>query len=199
MKISLLEGRAISVILGLTVLTSAAAGCNDQPTTVLVQNDYPEPAGGAASQPVMTVFKLWWVTTLFARPVAPGAISESERTIPGTDFAYALIAPGWSPDSRTPPARLIALKSVQALTVSVHDVLTIAVSDQQFTGNCAAGGTLDADDAQLVVQRIFPGAFAGLSYDPATCASTPVATDGGAPADAADNADAGRGTDGAAD
>jgi hypothetical protein len=185
MKISLRRARTIPAVLGLVVLPLLATGCDDQPTTVLVENDYPPTATAAASEPGTTVFKVWWVTTLFPSPVAPGAVSETERTIPSTDFAYALLAPGWSPDSATPPTRLVALESTQKLTASAHQLLTIALSDQLFTGNCAAGSVLGDDDAQLIVHSIFPGSFAGLSYDPATCTTAPVTTDAGAPADAA--------------
>ena len=194
MTISSLKARAIATVLGFVVVASVASGCNDRPTTVLVQNDYPAP-GGAASAPPMTVFKVWWVTTLFPSPVAAGAVSESERTIPGTDFAYALVAPDWSADSGTAPSRLIALKSTRELTASAHDVLTISVSDRTFAGNCAAGSALSADDAALAIQRIFPGEFVGLRYDPATCTTTPAAADSGA----SDNADAGQVRDAAAD
>jgi hypothetical protein len=172
--------RAIAAALCLAVVTGLSAGCNDQPTTVMVENDYPVPS---ASEPGMTVFKVWWVTTLLPSPVAPGETSAAERTIPASDFAYALLAPGWSPDSTTPPNRLIALKSAQKLTSSVHDVLTIAVSDQEFAGDCAAGSALNADDAQLIVERVFPGEFAGVTYDPATCTAA-APTDGGPTADA---------------
>jgi len=48
------------------------------------------------------------------------------------------------------------------------------VSDGEFVGNCAAGSVLGEDDARLVVERIFPGDFAGSSYDPATCTSAPA-------------------------
>jgi hypothetical protein len=198
MKSSLSGIRAISAALGFAAIATLAVGCNDQPTTVTVANDYPAPSAGAASAAGMTVFKVWWVTTLLPSPVAPGETSEAQRTIPGNDFAYALLAPGWSPDSGSRPERLVAVKSVQKLQGSVHDLLTIAVSDQQFTGNCAAGSLLDDLDAQLIVQSIFPGSFVGLRYEPATCSSLPTATDGGAP-DAGDIGDAGQLTDATAD
>ena len=166
-------------VMAIGILTSVlASGCNDDPTTVVVDNGY------STTVPA-TVYRAWWVTTLFPHPVAAGESSETERTIPGNDLAYALLAPGWSPDDTTPPPRLIALRSKNQLAATTHELLHIAVSDDTFTGNCDTGSTLDAEDAQLVVGRIFPGAFAGLTYDPATCTSAPVAGDAGVSNDAA--------------
>jgi hypothetical protein len=177
--------KALAAALGLTAALVLGGGCNDDPTMVQVENDYPLPGDTGAAADTVIVFKAWWVTTLFVDPVAPGAISEPERTIPSQDFAYVLIAPGWSPDSGGRPSRLIALKSRQPLSATAHGLLTISVSDGAFAGDCAAGGRLDADDALLIVERIFPGDFAGTVYDPATCTTTP------APADAGPSADAG--------
>jgi hypothetical protein len=157
------------------VVLLAAVGCSADPTTAVVENAYPVAATAADT---MTVFKVWWVTTLFPSPVAPGASSETERTVPASDFAYALLAPGWPPDSGTRPPRLVALKSAQPLTAAAHELLTIAVDDGRFVGDCQAGSPLDPADAALIVGRIFPGDFAGAAYDPATCTTAP-ATDAG--------------------
>jgi hypothetical protein len=158
------------------------SACSDAPTTAVVENDYPIVAdAGAAS--AMTVFKAWWVTTLFPNAVGPAAVSEAERTVPASDFAYVLLAPGWSPDDPGAPRRLVAMKSAAKLTVATHDALRIAVSDDLFVGNCAAGKPLGADDARLIVERIFPEDFAGVVYDPQTCTSLPTGLDAGAAAD----------------
>jgi hypothetical protein len=161
----------------IAIAATAVCGCNDAPTTAVIENGYAiaSDAGAGASPVAITVFKAWWATTSFPFPVTPAASSETERTIPGSDFAYALLAPGWSPDDGGAPDRLIAIKSIQKLSVAAHQRLRITVSDQQFAGNCAAGSSLAADDAELVVERIFPGAFAGVTYDPVTCTSTPLA------------------------
>ena len=154
----------------------AAAGCDTAPTTAVVENGYPAAADTANT---VTVFKLWWAATLFPDPVPPGASSETERTVPSTDFAYALVAPGWSPAAGTPPSRLVALESARPLTAPAHDLLTITVDDARFVGNCAAGSTLAAADAALIAERIFPGDFAGATYDPATCATVTATVDAG--------------------
>jgi hypothetical protein len=167
---------ALRLAAGLALALLASPGCDDAPTTAVVANGYPV-AGDVAD--TMTVFKVWWAPTLFPDPVPPGEASETERTIPGSDFAYALLAPGWSAESATPPPRLVALKSTRALTAVAHERLAIPVSDDAFTGNCAAGSTLAEADARLIAERIFPGDFAGASYDPATCTSTPAPPDAG--------------------
>jgi hypothetical protein len=166
----------LPLAVSLAVAALSLGGCNDAPTTALVENGYP--AGGAAGG-VMTIFKAWWVTTLFPKPVALGESSGTERTTPGNDYAYALVAPDWSVDDGGSPARLIALKSRQKLSAAAHDLLQITVSDEQFAGNCATGEPLSADDAELIVQRLFPGDFAAIAYDPTTCMSTSVTADAG--------------------
>jgi hypothetical protein len=170
--------RTLLFLVGLAAAAAPLSACNDTASTVVVANGYPTEADGGAVAP-MTVFKVWWTTTLIADPVAPGATSAAERTVPGDDFAYALLAPGWSPDFGGAPPGLIAARSAARLTVARGDQLQIVVSDDTFEGNCAAGKPLDADTAAVIVERIFPGDFAGLTYDPATCATTPVTGDAG--------------------
>jgi hypothetical protein len=163
--------------------TLALPACDDSPTTAVVENTY-------APASVMTVYKTWWVTTLFASPVAAGATSETERTIPGRDFAYALLAPGWSPEAGGTPSRLVAVKSVAKLAVSEHQLLRIAISGATFVGDCATGPSLTVDDARLVVGDIFPGDFAGLTYDATTCTSSPALANDGGHGDGGADADA---------
>src|SRR5262245_5195608 len=98
----------------------APAGCDDAPTEAPVANAY---TGDSA--PV--VYRAWWVTTLFPDPVVVQATSAIERTIPATDFAYVLLAPGWSPDAAAPPARLVALKSREKLAAKRGELLRIEV------------------------------------------------------------------------
>jgi len=166
------DTRLRTSLVALATLLAPLAGCDDTPTTAVVTNAY---APAAAT----SVFEVWWSTTLFPRPVAAGATSETERTVPASDFAYALLAPGWSPESGGAPPRLVAVRSADPLSVAAHDRLRIVVSPDTFVGDCATGPPLDEDDAQLIVERIFPGAFAGASYDPATCRTTPASGDGG--------------------
>jgi hypothetical protein len=182
----ILSPRLRSSLLAATLLATLA-GCDDTPTTAVVENGYPPAAGGGAT----TVFQAWWSTTLFPAPVVAGATSELERTVPASDFAYALLAPGWSPDAAGAPPRLVAVRSAEPLAVAAHERLRIVVSPDTFVGDCATGPPLDADDARLIVERIYPGAFAGATYDPATCTSTRSGADAGSDGDAGAGAEAG--------
>jgi hypothetical protein len=167
------------------------AGCDDTPTTAVLANGF-----SSTAEAPTTVYEAWWLTTLFETPVPPGASSEAERTVPGTAFAYALLAPGWSPAAGGPPPRLIAARSSSPASASAHDLLRLLVSDETFVGDCAVGKPLDAADAEVIVERIFPGAFAGATYDPATCTTTRASPDAAAEggvdgADGAPGAEAG--------
>jgi hypothetical protein len=173
----------IKAMLVTLALLAPVAGCDDAPTNAVVENAY-APAGDAAASASTTVWKVWWGTTLFATPVEPGASSETERAIPGRDFAYALLAPGWSPADGARPPRLVAVKSAAPIAASEHDLLRIVVSSDTFVGDCASGAPLSDVDARFIVERIFPGDFAGATYDPATCTTVPSGLDAAPPTDA---------------
>jgi hypothetical protein len=171
----MLRSRLRPSLVALATLLAAVAACEDAPTTAVVENGYaPAPDGGAST----TVYEVWWATALFPEPVAAGETSEPERAVPVSDFAYALLAPGWTPGGGAPP-RLVAARSANPLDAAAHERLRIVVSPATFVGDCAAGEPLDAADARFIIERIFPGALAGESYDPATC-STMGPADGGA-------------------
>lgn len=160
-------------LLAATLILPAACD-TETPTSVVVDNAFPAVGDSSVDAEVMTVYQVWWRTTLLENPVAPGAESERERTVPGSDYAYVLVAPAWDSASGRGPTRLLALRSAAALSVARGDTLHIAVGPAGFVGNCAAGTALTADDADLITTRIFPGAFSGVHYDPATCTTTPV-------------------------
>jgi hypothetical protein len=169
--------------LPLLLTALCAAGCDAaNATSAVVDNDYAVvPDGGDAGAPVteMTVFKVWWSTSLLPDAVAPGSEGTPERTVPNTDFAYAVLAPGWDPSSAAPPARFLAVKSIAKLSAVRGDVLHVHVSDATFAGNCAAGKPLSQSDADLVTKRIFPAEFATVTYDASNCIATPIPADGG--------------------
>ena len=157
----------------------ALASCEtEDPTMAVVADAYPA-VGDAGAAGEVSVYKAWWSTTLVADPVAPGGESPAQRAVPASDYAYALLAPGWDPSSGAPPSRLVAVRSTTKLSVGRGDTLRIAVSPESFDGDCAAGKPLAQDDADFITQRIFPGDFAGVTYDAKTC--TTISADGGAP------------------
>jgi hypothetical protein len=185
---------------------SLVACSGEDPTQVVVDSDYPPVAddgldggrsaadgldGGrsaADGDPAteMTVYKVWWVTTLLPDPVAPGQEGQVQRTVPGADHAYAVLAPGWDPSSGTPPTRFIAARSTASLGAARGTTLHVHVSDATFDGNCAAGRSLTQDEADLITQRIFPAEFAGIAYDAATCTAAPAVDAGASDAAPAD-------------
>ena len=158
--------------LGLLLVACVAACETPDPTKAVVENAYPVvPEGGAPADARVVVYKAWWAATLFGDPVAPGETSDEQRSVPETDFVYALLAPGWDPASVAPPTKLIAVKSKAKVSAPRGDTLRIVVSDGTFAGNCAAGQPLSQDDAEVITTRIFPGEFANLAYDARTCTS----------------------------
>lgn len=166
-------------------------GCETEtPTTALVRNDYPAVPDGGDPATEVTVWKAWYVSSVFLDPVAPGGASDAQRTVSSSDYVYAIVAPGWDPSSMTPPAQLIPVRSKGQLSVKRGDTLTIAVSDATFDGRCAGGSALSQEDADFVTQRIFPGDFTNVRYDAKSCTSTPIPADSGTidatPADAGD-------------
>jgi hypothetical protein len=165
------------------------ACCTPDPTKAVVDNGYPELVDGGDPSTQVVVYKAWFVTTLFTEPVLPAQSSDERRSVPATDSAYALLAPGWDPEGTAPPTTLIAVQSKAKLSVSRGDFLHLSISDATFKGSCAAKQPLSQAEADFITQRIFPGEFASVTYDAATCTSTPATADD-AGADAASAGDA---------
>src|SRR5215469_11192668 len=130
-----------------SALLAATSCATEDATIAVVDNGYPTK---------ITVFKVWWQTTVFVDAVAPGGEGTAERTVPATDTAYAILAPGWDPSSKTPPPVLLPAKSIAPFGTSRGETLHIVVSDATFAGNCAAGEPLTQPDADFITQRIFP-------------------------------------------
>jgi hypothetical protein len=162
----------------LLLVAAVSGGCETENAThAIVANAYPPAADGGIELDDSVVYRAWWTTVLFAEPIVAGARSETERAVKGSDYAYAILARGWDPESGTTPEHLLALRSKEKLSVKRGATLTIRVSDETFDGDCAHGAALDQDDADFITARIFPGNFAGSSYDAATCTLTKRATD----------------------
>jgi hypothetical protein len=160
--------RPVSLALALLSLALNACATPD-PSLAVVENAYPIP-GSPAEQ--TTVYKAWWSVTEFTDPVAAGHSSDDERVVPASDYAYLLLAPGWDPASTQPPPRLLVARTKTKLSVKRGERLHIVVDDSTVDGSCTAGMPLSQEDADLITQRIFPGSFAGLRYDAATCTTT---------------------------
>ena len=191
--------RPLSILLLMACSGGAAAvtACETEtPTPSLIENAYPAPPDGGDPTKQTVVYRAWWVSTSYPEPLAGGTSSSEFRSVPATDFAYAVLAPGWDPASTSPPTRLLVVKSKGPLEATRGETLRITVSTETFTGDCDAKQPLSQDDADFITQRIFPGAFANRTYDARTCVTTAV-TEAGADGGPDGGADGGR--DGAAD
>ena len=142
--------RLAALVAAIACALCVAACDTETPTSAVVDDAYPAiPDGGDPASGVV-VFKVWWQATAFLDPVAAGSESDVQRTVPTSDYAYAILAPGWDPASTTPPAVLIAVRSNDKLAVARGDTLHITVSDATFTGNCAAGKPLAQSDVDFI-------------------------------------------------
>jgi hypothetical protein len=172
------------------VLAATACETSD-PTNAVIQNAYPPVANGGNAATQNVVYRGWWSVTLFANPGAAGATADPERAVASSDYAYVVLAPGWDPGSTTPPTSLLPMKSKAPVVANRGDTLSIVVSDQTFSGNCKTGTPLSQDDADFIASRIFPGQFAGVTYDAAHCMATAIERDAGVDATALDAGDGG--------
>jgi hypothetical protein len=126
-------------------------GCDDT-TTLVVKNAY--------SDPGVTLTKLWWQPTYVAETIAAGVESTAYRTVPGDDYAYALITRGGDP---------IVVRSIGKLGVERGNQLEIVIAPGKIIGDCATTAPLTQAEADLVTQSIFPEDFAGANYDATKC------------------------------
>jgi hypothetical protein len=158
--------------LALTLLLGVAACETPDPTSAVVDNAYPASPDPPITGPQIVVYKVWWAATLFEEPVAPTGSSDVERSVPTSDIAYALLAPGWDPASGVPPTKLVPVRSKNKLAAPRGDTLHIVVSDDTFRGSCDARQPLSQEDADIITKRIFPGEFANVTYDAKTCTTS---------------------------
>lgn len=158
-----------------------SAGCNSaEPTSAVLSNEYPSVSDESAAD-AMPVYKGWWSVAQFPEPVPAGQVSDPVRIVQGSDYGYALLAPGWDATTGAPPETLIPLRSAEKLSVGRGELLTFVVSERATVGDCKTSQPLSQEEADFVTQRIFPGEFAGLAYDAASCTAAPVSIgEGGA-------------------
>jgi hypothetical protein len=169
------------VVLASIACLPFSTGCDtSEPTTAVLSNEYP-PVSEAGAADSMPVYKGWWSVAQFPEAVPAGQVSDAVRIVEGSDYGYALLAPGHAVATGAPPTALVALRSSQKLSVGRGELLTFVVSPRATVGDCKTSQPLSQDDADFITQRIFPVEFAGLRYDAATCTSSAVSTaEGGA-------------------
>ena len=137
-------------------------GCDDA-TMVAANNGYTDGT---------QIDDVWWSQTYIPDVVSSGGESPAYRTVPGSDYAYAVIERDGD---------LIVLRSKTTLAAERGTTLHVTVSVDTFDGDCAAGSTIPQAVADLVTQSIFPAPFEGAIYDSSTCKTARVSgPDGGA-------------------
>lgn len=162
--------------LGIMAACAALTGAceTSTPTRAVLDNGY-APAAAAS----VTVYKGWWSVASFLDPVPAGAESAPVRIVEGTDYGYALLAPGWIADSGA-PSTLVPVRTRTELTARRGDTLHLHIAPDTADGDCASGTPLSQSDADFITARIFPAEFAGKRYDAATCTTTSLGEAGGA-------------------
>ncbi len=156
-------------------VTALLGGCDTPATFVVLDNHYPESAPDAA-----VVYQAFWQAISFQTPIAPGSSSSPQSTIAASaNLAYVVLAPGWDITSSTPPTSLVVMQSRSGFSVSLNQTLHIPVDDATFAGNCAAGSVLSQAEANFLTEIVFAPLFMAVSYDAATCTSTPKSDAGG--------------------
>lgn len=152
----------------------SCSGCDQPHTYVVLENNYPR------SSVPLVVYHAFWQAVSFQTAVPPGSSSDRQDTIPASlNTAYVVLAPGWDVTSSTAPTSLVALQSRNGFEVHLNDTLHIVVDDERFAGNCDSGSFLSPEQADFITQRVFASDFAGLSYDAASCTTTPMDEAGG--------------------
>jgi len=144
-----------------TLCASACAGVLDSAplTRAILDNRY-----GAG----LTVHRGYWQAVSFADPVAPGASSDLQDTVPASpNKAYVLLTTG-------PSSALVVLQSRIDFGVALDQIVHIPVDDSTFAGNCAAGSPLTQAEADFITKLVFPQDFADLHYDAATCTTSSI-------------------------
>jgi hypothetical protein len=154
-----------------------AVGCDQAPdTTVVIDNKYtPSPTNARV------IYRGYWQAVLFPNAVTPGSSSDPQSTFPASaNTAYAVLAPGWDPESSSPPSSFLVLQSRSEFEVHLNDTLHIPVDDTTFMGDCASGSLLTQAQADFITQLVFAEDFADLRYEAASCTTTTTG-DAGAP------------------
>jgi hypothetical protein len=143
-----------------------SCGWDTPHTEVVIANDYPPSTTNV-------IYEAFWQSIAFTTPVPEGASSDPQTSLfASPNRAYAVLAPGWDPNSGAPPPSFVVLESEGGYALDFDNTLTIPVDDATFNGNCAAGSYLAQADADFITQQVFAQTFAGLRYDAATCTTT---------------------------
>lgn len=150
---------------GVTCVAMFLACETNEPTEASIVNGFPndEPAP-------YTVVKVWYRTTLFLEPIAPGEESEALRVGTGTEPVYAIVARGFEPnDADAGPRKLIAARTRDAIVLSPGERKRVVLSPATTLVGCGGAGGLSKADYESIATGIFPG-DALVPFDETGCA-----------------------------
>ena len=165
-----LSAALLTVCLGVCV-----PGCDTPSTFVVLENRYPE-----STENSEVVYQGFWQAISFPSPLPPGSSSSPQSTIAASaNLAYVVLAPNWPITNSVPPTSLVVLQSRTGFAVSLNQTLHIPVDDGTFAGNCAAGSSLSQAEANFLTEIVFAPLFIAVSYDAASCTSSPKSDAGG--------------------
>lgn len=144
------------------------------PTEATIANEFP---GGEPAP--FTVVKVWYRSTLYLEPLAPGQESEPARVATGAEPVYALLArvPPGGNDGGVP--RLVAARTREEIAVPVGERRRLALSPTTTLVGCGGPDGLSQADYEYLATRIFPG-DAIEPFDPAGCSAARPAGDAAA-------------------
>jgi hypothetical protein len=144
-----------------------ASGCTEaEPAEAVVLNRL------SANAPV-TIEKVWFRTTLFARPIAMGETSESLRVGTGTEHAYAVVRVGEDEPDGGARARRFVARTKDLISSEAETKLTIELSTATAQSLCFGEPRLTRDEWDFITSRIFPHDRVVEFDDPNACALKP--------------------------
>jgi hypothetical protein len=137
----------------LTLLLLVACDGSDA-TYAVATNVFAADADGAPT----SVFKVFYRTTLFTEPIAPGNDTPAHLVAPGGDRAYAILAPGWSPDAPDagPPPSFVGVVTAKGILATKGGTVRIELGPTTVRGACAGEPPLTRDEYDVLKDRIFP-------------------------------------------
>ena len=153
----------ISIVLcAAAVACALGSACNNDVTEAVVVNGFP-----AAGTSTVSVYKVWYRTTLWLKPIPAGMESETLRIGTGTEPAYAILAVGLpaaggddATDVDAGPAstpRFFLARTRDVLATGEGESKRIVLSPTSLAGPCASGAPLSREEYALIAARIFPG------------------------------------------
>lgn len=145
------------------VAFAVESACQGDLSEAVVVNDMP-----ADGPEPLTIYKVWYRSTLFLDPLAPGEQSESLRIGPGAEPAYALLAPAYDADAGTP--RLMPARTKDVIRSEAGETVRLVFSPATAFIGCGGAAGLSREDYDTIRERIFPGDIVA-PFDPAGCTS----------------------------